>query len=375
MAKNFAAERAATKGMLKQATNMRMKSKMTCISLNESRLYVKNAKILETKASIYTSNDRWIRYVEGAEEYINRYKVYAKDEVLDLDTKTKKENPQDVRDRVSIIEEFLEFIREFIGVDIQRNDKIQSRCVLCGELYTDKNVSEDNNKYVCKCGHSYYLTSKEVSYHDPYQLNGAPAHEDSNLIDNISRFCGKKVNVDIPDMLYRQFDAHLKIANMPIGADYRALPIEPTRHLEVINNKNGTSVKMVINMLKDTNNSFCYDDVNYIGQQYFGWILPDLSEHINIIVSVNDLTKKIYERMPSRKISSLNTTMILYFTLEFLKIPTCAEDFKLMDTKDSFDDYRETWRRITSTEEMIEMRNENLKSRCIEINKTEIVIV
>ena len=62
------------------------------------------------------------------------------------------------------------------------------------------------------------------------------------------------------------------------GAEIKKLPKEKSLHKEKIGNLRGTSVAMLISMLKKTNNSLYYDNINLIGHIYFGWTLPDLSE-------------------------------------------------------------------------------------------------
>ena len=65
--------------------------------------------------------------------------------------------------------------------------------------------------------------------------------------------------------------------------------------------------------------------------------------------------------MPFKRVTILNGNVILYFIMTFLDIPTSKEDFKLMDTKESFDNYKETWKNITSHKEMKDVRDKHFR--------------
>lgn len=378
ISKNFAIQRSKVEDLTAMANARILRSKSADLTVNQSRNLIKESKDIMTKVKEYSSDDSWNKYIEKAEPLLIEYSCYMSEGIkgiVCLGRSKKKERPEVIKTRIDIIEKYLFHLKNFIQVDLTRQENSKHRCPVCNIIYNEDYVIEEVNRYTCVCGYSYYLMSKEISYHDPYQIGNSPPIEENGLMDNINRFCGKKNNVIIPQLLYAQFDEYLERRGCKIGSYYKNLPKESIKDKERINNTHGTSVAMLLTMLKETNNSFYYDDVNHIGHEYFGWILPDLSKYIGIIMSVNDITKSVYDKMPFKRISILNGNVILYFTLKFLKIPVSSEDFKLMDTKESFDSYKDTWKKITSDNLMLETRDKFFKENGIkEYTQSDIII-
>lgn len=340
------------------------------LSQNEKRNVNKEHRRLLEISKKWKSNDDIDKYMSCVKNILSDYKTFSSGEVIDLDKTSNKDD--NLFDRLRCIEEFVSVVKNFIKVDITRTFVDQTSCVVCGKAFREGRITEDCNCYICECGYSFFLTSKEVSYHDPYQLNFSVPSDNNLIVDAINKFCGRRSGMDVPKILYEHLDNYMIKHNLEKGSYYKSLPVENHLNKEKIGNKHGTSVKMLINILKETNNSFCYEDVNFIGHKYFGWILPDLSEHIKIIVSVGDLAKIISERTSSKTIPP---TMLLFFILQFLKIPSCVDDFKLMDTSDSYENYKEIWRNISEDKEMIKIREEWFKSNNIVIKNVKTIVI
>jgi len=369
MRKLFSAKRKAAAGIRNDAKVLKSKSESASLTHNEKKNVMKEYKKLIEMSDKWESPNDWMKYVNEAEKIISKYSKYSSDGIMDLDEKLNSDD-HNLYERLETIESYISLVKEYIKVDVTRNILNDSRCILCGLKYSESKVIDDSNMYICSCGHSFYLTSKEISYHDPYQLNFNVVSEDNVIMDIINKFCGKRCGADIPNTLYEHMDKYMLKLNLKPGSYYKNLPKESHNYKEVIGNKHNTSVKMLINILKETNNSFCYDDVNYIGHKYFGWVLPDLSQYIQIIVSIWDITKRVYERL---SVKSIPPTMLLFFILQFLKIPSTKDDFKLMDTSDSFDNYKEVWKKITEDEEILSVRSEWFKNSGTYIHTSELI--
>ena len=113
--------------------------------------------------------------------------------------------------------------------------------------------------------------SKEVTYHDPNQISPKNILTEDNIgfIETVNRFMGRQANVKIPAKLYKDLDEYLIKYRHPIGEYFRNLPVEKNVFPERIGNLNGTSVNMLISLLKETGNSSYYDDINPYRKELF----------------------------------------------------------------------------------------------------------
>ena len=358
---NFAVRRRIIPTLERMVEEHLHRSRSSTLTINQRRKYEKLAEGLSEKIKRYKSDQDWNIYVHGVKDILVQYFNNMSQKTRGILYIGKKHNQEKIevkRHRLQLIFRYIDCLREIINVNVTRNASMRHFCMVCSRPYDENNVEEESDYYACPCGHSFYLMSKEITYHDPHTISpkNIVADDSSNsFLETINKFMGKQTNVNIPKELFGQFDEYLSHHNHPIGSYFLSLPVEKRAHVERIGNTHGTSVSMLINMLKETNNSLFYEDINLIGHLYFGWLLPNLSKWIEDIMVIYRMTKIVYDQYPGKRSSVLNSKIILYFILEYLKIPCSPEDFKLMDTKDSVDNYRESWK-IMSTDPDVEAR-------------------
>lgn len=379
---NFAIMRKNSKNIKSKAKEFMNKSLSEHLTINQKRDLEKKANKLINKSKRYDSDDDWKRYIDNVYDLLCQYKEYMSQQTRGIlyigKQVTNKECPKVQQKRSRIIIDYFNHLSDHLDVYISKRKSFLLKCSICSRPYDENNVDAESDQYICECGDTYYVMSKEITYHDPHSIspkNFIAEDTSSGFLDTINKFMGKQMNNNIPKLLYEQFDDYLRNQNHPIGADYIAMPIQSREHIERIGNTHGTSVGMLINMLKETNNSLYYEDINLIGHVYFGWLLPNLNKWLDDILLFYKMTKSVYDRIPGKRNSVLNGKIILYFILDFLKIPCSSEDFKLMDTKDSFDNYLENWKLMSGDPEVQAAREKFFKDNgIVPVDTDEILI-
>ena len=88
----------------------------------------------------------------------------------------------------------------------------------------------------------------------------------------------------------------------------------------------------MLDALLETGYSGCYEDINYIMNQYWGWDLPDVSHLEDLILSDYAKTQKVWKNMSElekgRK-SSISTQYRLYRHLQLRGHMCHPDEFKL----------------------------------------------
>lgn len=373
--RNFAIKKTKVENFVKISEMHMERSRSNELTHNQKSKLIKKSKECLDMAKKCGSEEDWKNYIEGAIPILIQYSKDC-EEVTKLRVETKgigSDYENAVESRIETIERYFTLVSKFFTTDISRKRQDKYQCPVCSKLFDERLIISEYSYYNCECGHSFYLMSRDIAYHNQVSPVNVSEEVADNFTDTIDRFCGRQSNISIPDELYRQFDDYLRSSGDRTGAEIKKLPKEKSIHKEKIGNLRGTSVSMLISMLKKTNNSLYYDNINLIGHIYFGWTLPDLSEWTGDIMRIYDLTKKVYNRMANKRLSVLNGNVILYFILNYLHIPCSKDNFKLMDTKHSFDNYKENWEVMSKDAEVMEARDEIFKRRGIS-KKRETVI-
>lgn len=375
--RNFVIKRNKIPELEQERDRLNQQSTSYHLTVNQQKILKKKAKHLDELVVSYKSDQEWNIYISKCQQilldYFNIMSNRTKG-ILTIGQKDKDDNLEIKRKRLDLIHKYFYVLSDFFHIEEIRSWSLEYPCSICSKPFDNNNLEEESDHYICDCGNSYYIMSKEISYHDTNSTSPKSTLIDdtnSNFIDTINKFTGKNSNYNIPKYLFDQFDDYLRKHNNHIGSYYISLPIEPRKYIERIGNTHNTTVSMLINMLKNTNNSIYYEDINIIGHLYFGWLLPNLDKWFDDIVTVYKMTKSVYEVSLCKRTTILNSKILLYFILEYLKIPCSSEDFKLMDTKDSVDNYREIWKIMSNDPEVIKYRDKFFKKHKIRINKID----
>lgn len=363
--RNFAIRKTKVEFFKKLSEVHMERSRSHELTFNQKNKLIRKSKECLDMSQRCDSEEDWINYITGAKnllldyveicEQISKIRISKSPEELNF--------TQLIDERIIIIEKYFSVLSQFIRTDISRNHKDFYKCPVCTKIFDEKLIVVEYNHYSCECGHSFYLISRDIAYHNQLSPTNSPEDIIDSFTETIDRYCGKQSGVIIPDELFRQFDTYRINNGNLTGAQIKKLPVEVNKHKEKIGNLRGTSVSLLISMLKNTNNTLYYDNINLIGHKYFGWILPDLSDWIGDIMKIYDLTKKVYNRMVNKRLSVLNGNVILFYILNYLNIPCSKDDFKLMDTKNSSDNYKENWEIMSKDKDVIKARDEIFEKR------------
>lgn len=325
---------------------------------------------LENLLKLYSDKTRKVRYEEESAQILEEYnKCLSARNVMSATTRLKKSKTNS-NQKLNIISRYIHILEKYLHVIVYNKYNSTFRCIVCKETYNENYKTVDGGAYTCSCGMHQNIISNESMNSNENGIPLSPVNEDkNNFTDVINRYCGIPKNTVTLDHVYEQFDEYLSKSRRMTGKELRSLPVKKSKYIERIGNKNGTSVNMVVSMLKDTGNTSYYDHINYIGGIYFGWIMPDLSKWKESILLIHNLAKRNYNKFDNKRSGILNGNVILYLICEFLHIPCVKEDFKMVDTKESFDNYREIWLRMCDCIEVKEAKERIFRAFNIEEKK------
>jgi hypothetical protein len=110
--------------------------------------------------------------------------------------------------------------------------------------------------------------------------------------------------------------------------------------------RKGTSLQMMMQILKETNNPLYYDRCKPIAILYWKWQIPDIGEHEEQILKDYNATQKVYKEKIKGKFrkSNLNIQYRLLKHLEARGIPVHRDDFKLICGRDILIEYDKMWK-------------------------------
>jgi hypothetical protein len=239
-------------------------------------------------------------------------------------------------------ERYLCVASKYIKIIPCDNAKHEKKCEQCGEKFSRERVVS-SGLYVCSCGlETESLSKSGCSEFYKSKNSKIPYDTAETFMKALSRFEGTS-NDKIPVHMFDDLDAYFKhnysILGIEQGRYYRSLP-----HLEN-GKKPGTSVTILLDAMKATGYPN-YPIVNAIARDYWGWILPDLSDVREIILRDYEATQRIYDKIKKENKSSLNCNIRIYFHLKAIGYPCSTEDFKLVTGKKSIVYHNEMWRQM-----------------------------
>lgn len=255
---------------------------------------------------------------------------------------------KDIEIRRSLISTYLLLAKKYIDIDIIYTGNSESRCV-CGENTSDFEL-DDNGDLICpSCAsvmsvyqHSLFTGGKPIinttknNYKDRANFEKALKYYQGKYLNKIDKLSYEKLIVSL--------DKYFTELKFPKGSEIKCSK----------NNENGrkeeTSVLLMLNALKSTNNSQYYKIVMYICHDYWGWETIDLTNLEESIMNDYDLTQNEYENIPKTRSSSLNTQFRLYKHLcryrDKIKYKIIKEDFRYPITHNILRFHENIWTTI-----------------------------
>lgn len=283
----------------------------TMIEINATQLEMKkNSKLINEISNL----TKWHEYVKDAKAILEQF-VNEKD--------------QDIK--LNLISNYLYIAKKYIKISILRYPE-NNKCPSCNEDYEQDEQDEESGFVVCQCGLERKIMAKTQIYKDVDQsiISTKGGYDDkTHFIKRLNTFEGKQ-DEKISDILYEQLDEYLQTQGM--------LPCEQIRKMDYIGpdfrKKSGTSISILIDALKSTNNTHYYKDIELISHVLWGWKLPDISQFREQIIEDYVNTQRVYKRF-KEKDSSINVNLRLFWHLKIVGCEVYIEDFKIPNSSES----------------------------------------
>lgn len=234
------------------------------------------------------------------------------------------------------LQKYIDLVNRYVKIECIKIESPNIRCSGCDEPITDFG---EENTYVCKkcsCVNSFLHPNNYNKITERYTNHND--EDTGNFIKVLDKFEGKSDQIP-PEELYEQLDSYLISMNEKPGQYYRSLP------LDEFGKKPGTSKRKLWSMLEATKNNRFYDESNYIAHKYWGWNLPDISEHRDQLIDDYVRTQEVWKRIKYKynRSASLGTQFRLYVHLKAIGYECFREDFKIQEMVDSLRIHNDAW--------------------------------
>lgn len=311
---------------------------------------LESMKKLQEEITNIESGDKLRNYDASVKDIISEYRKYngmVKTIIFDIkDDDHFEEMDDNFRNRIHLIEKYLEIASNYIQLDIIRiNNRPSDICTGCGASLAKVIPSEEGTlrcpEVNCQTEHNVITLSKLSK--DGSRININPAGEDEsveNFIRTFMKYQGLQ-HERPPDSLYEELDKYFIGLDKMSGVEVRALPLTNRGR------RGDTDHKMLWIALSAIGYSEYYEDTNLIGHIYWGWTLPSVMQYKEIIIAHYNKTQKVYYQIPVEergRNSSLGTHYRLWRHLQLVGHECYADEFKLSVNEQSALTHSRLWR-------------------------------
>ena len=251
-------------------------------------------------------------YINDVSEWLSLYqKIGPKPNII----RFRKVDPNEIVDphseeRSRVISNFLEIAGKYTKLDIIEINDVDTGCPYCGHDLGDFAGDIDIVKRCSNCNNELVTLTNSVHYdEDPNQTNMSSKNDkDNDSRTNFYKSMKNKQcahNVKLPDNLEQILDQYFKHKNIPIGSVIRQLPLNPDNETRG-KYEDGINREMMYKVLKATNLSAYYDNIDLIMKEYWEWVPPDWSNIEDLIMRDYDISQRIFQEIKGDRKSSLN---------------------------------------------------------------------
>lgn len=309
-----------------------------------------NMEKLQKEINQIETGEKLEIYDRSVSAILAEYKQYSgtvKTVVFEMeDDKHYKEMNDDLRHRISLIEQYLDIASKYIQIDVIRNNtRPADICNGCGGSLAKVAPNEEGTircpNEECQTEHNIIILAKLSKDGSRINTNN---NTDDESIDNFMRafIRYQGLQAEQPDeSLYDELDEYFERHDRPIGEEIRKLP------LNSYGRRGDTDHKMLWTALSHIGRSEYYEDANLIGHIYWGWTLPDVMRYKEIIISHYNKTQKVFYQIPPEergRNSSLGTQYRLWRHLQLVGHECYMEEFKIAENADSLRTHNKLWR-------------------------------
>lgn len=303
---------------------------------------IKEKSKLENKLKIFTK-EGWDDYIEKVRPILEKYSeltTYKKAKKIHIGGSASKEESDMLEDekrkwaRLEIIRKFIRISKNFIEMDIIFYPPFQVGCDECDLPLDQMSVDDEHGVYICECNAIFgRVYSTETPNIDPDKIDSGVnnSYDDkTNFIRRLKSYQSiqtRNISKDLLNLL----DIHMQEKYLlPPASEIREMPLDTYGH----RGSPKTSVKLLIETLKETNNSSHFQDINPICYELWGWSCPSIEHLVPTILKDYTKTQEVYKRN-NPCFSSINVELRLYWHLRIAGHHCLLEDFKIPQSRDS----------------------------------------
>lgn len=320
---------------------------------NQPQSYVMRSKTLETMDKIakeindIESNERYKIYDEKTKLILAEYcKSSNKIKTVLFDNEDEKYQELDTngKNRISLIDKYLDIARDYIQIDIIRNNKRPSDiCFGCGESIAKIAINEDGTRRCPNCftEHAVIIMTKLAK--DGARLNSGNNTDDEsieNFMKTFTRYQG--LQPETPDeSLYDELDQYFADDPRLSRDNIRKLPLNSRGR------RGDTNHLMLRDALSKIGRPEYYDYVNYIGHIYWGWTLPNVMHKKERVIDIYVKTQRVFYQIPAEergRTSSLGTQYRLWRILQLVGHECYMDEFKIAENQESLRIHNKLWK-------------------------------
>lgn len=299
------------------------------------RLKMEDEEILK-KFSV----EEWEKYREKVRPILTEYMkvtTYTKSKTIVIGSKKKEPEEtrleQDLYFRLSLIRNFIRLGSKYVEMDIIFHPPFQIGCQACDTNVDHMEIDEDLGVYICSCGHTFgNVYSNETPHIDPDRVEaGSKTSYDDKTnfqrrLKSYQGFSTRKISKEFIDYL----DKHMQDKYQHPPADIiRTLNPDRYGHRGEF-----TSVALLKEALRETNNTIHFQDINPICYELWGWVCPNIEHLVPKILDDYTRTQEVYKRL-NPLFSSINVELRLYWHLRIAGHDCLLDDFKIPHSRDS----------------------------------------
>jgi hypothetical protein len=251
---------------------------------------------------------------------------------------------------VDLLLNYVKIVKKYAEIEVVAMKQYNTdNCNFCGYDIENVHVNSEGVRTCPKClGQDY---SKSLLYKDTTPsanvvLNQSVSRCDKRNDDNIMKifryFACKQGAEEIPSSVFITLDKYfVENHNRNIGSWYKQFP--PDRY----GYTGDTNHEMLFEALKMTKLSAYFKYVNLIGQQYWGWSKPPISELEDEFRSIYSTLILAYEKIKDiERVSKPNNQFMLFNILRLLGCDFRLSQFKLPTTDKSRNENEYIYKRM-----------------------------
>lgn len=265
--------------------------------------------------------------------------------VFDVEAEEKYEEFGDeILDRLSLIDRFLDIAADYIEIDIIRiNNRPADICAGCGLSLAKVATNDDDTQRCPNCQTEQSVINLSKMAKDGARINSSGSTEDESIDNFIRAFIRYQgLQADRPDeSLYDDLDAYFERHDRPYGEEIKTLPLNERGR------RGDTNHRMLWTALSAIGRSEYYEDTNLIGHLYWGWTLPDVMHLKERIIAKYLKTQRVYYQIPPeerQRNSSLGTQYRLWRHLQMEGHECYMDEFKIAENPESIRTHHRLWR-------------------------------